>query len=87
MYSLLVAGSFMIGIVPYTLSLIVPLEEVLLNKQARLVKAAEKLDHNGVSERKVSAEETRSLLNRWAVLNYGRTALPLVGLVVAWSIW
>lgn len=94
-YLLLVAGAFMIGIVPFTLSMIVPLEEILLAKETKLAKAQDQAaEHtkgmNCKSESlkgEESAMETRRQLNRWALLNYGRTILPLVGALVAWSIW
>lgn len=94
-YPLLVAGAFMIGIVPFTLSTIVPLEEIMLAKESKLSKARQQAaGHdkrtNGKAdtlEGEESAAETRSLLKRWTMLNYGRTILPLVGALVAWSIW
>ncbi|KAA6409708.1 MAG: hypothetical protein FRX48_06320 [Lasallia pustulata] len=88
---LLVAGSFMMGIVPFTLYMIVPVEEILLEKEAKLAKtqklaAGHDTSIDGEAEAKGSAAETRRLLKRWAKLNYVRTIFPLVGLVVAWSI-
>ena len=94
-YSLLIAGAFMIGIVPFTLSMIVPLEEIMLAKETKLSKAQQQAAENGkgINGRaeglggEGSAAETRRLLKRWAMLNYGRTILPVVGVLVAWSIW
>jgi len=94
-YLLLVAGAFMIGIVPFTLYMIVPTEEIMLKKEAKLTKArqlAAKLDDGingkaGTSGSEGSAAETRRLLKRWATLNYGRAILPMVGVLVAWSVW
>ena len=88
---LLVAGSFMMGIVPFTLYTIVPVEEILLEKEAKLAKtqklaAGYDTSIDGEAEAKGSASETRRLLKRWAKLNYVRTTFPLVGLVVAWTI-
>ncbi|MCJ1366946.1 hypothetical protein MMC16_006077 [Acarospora aff. strigata] len=93
-YPLLIAGSLMIGIVPYTLKMIVPIEEIMLQKEAKLTKArqpAAELDSgvNGKAEglgSEGSAAETRGLLKRWVMLNYGRTMLPFAGALVAWSV-
>lgn len=90
MASLLVAGSFMIGIVPYTLSLIVPLEVSLLAEEAKMRKmlqAGAEVNHgmNGKAEGGSSEEnvtKTRSMIRRWAKLNYGRMILPLTGAVI-----
>lgn len=94
-FPLLIAGSFMIGVIPFTLSTIVPLEEIMLQKEGRLTKArqlaAERDNHvifqAEVSKSDESAAETRRLLKRWAKLNYGRTLLPVLGALVAWSVW
>ncbi len=92
---LLIAGSFMIGVIPFTLSMIVPLEEIMLHKEGRLAKArqlAAGREKDGVFMGEVSrsdgsAAETRRLLKRWAKLNYGRTILPVVGALVTLSVW
>ncbi|KAL1971162.1 hypothetical protein VTN77DRAFT_113 [Rasamsonia byssochlamydoides] len=85
MWTLLAAGSCMIGIVPFTLMTIVPLEKVLLGKEARLAKARrEKVEG---PEDEASAAETRRLLKRFNTLNYVRTILPVVGVIVAWNAW
>lgn len=84
----------MIGIVPFTLKMIVPIEEIMLTKEAKLTKARQlAAEHNGIDGKAEalgsdgSAAETRRLLKRWATLNYWRTTLPLVGALVAWSVW
>lgn len=85
----------MIGIVPFTLSMIVPIEEVMLKKEAKLNKTRKPtLElHDGINGKaqalgsEGSAAETMRLLKRWVMLNYGRTMLPLVGVLVAWSVW
>ena len=85
----------MIGVIPFTLSMVVPLEEIMLHKEGRLTKARQlAAEPNNyvifqaeVSNSDGSAAETRRLLKRWAKLNYGRTLLPVVGALVAWSVW
>jgi hypothetical protein len=84
-YLLLVAGAFMIGIVPFTLYMIVPTEEIMLKKEAKLDDGIN--GKAGTSGSEGSAAETRRLLKRWATLNYGRAILPMVGVLVAWSVW
>ena len=91
----------MIAIVPNTLFMIVPIEETMLIKEAKLTKArlpTAEQDKSIVDQASMdfkvealrgdeSAAETRRLLNRWTVLNYGRTILPVIGALVAWSVW
>lgn len=78
--SLIIAGSFMVGIVPYTLALIAPVEEILLKKEATM------RGKSATPKNERSALETKMQLQFWAKLNYGRAALPLVGTLIAWSI-
>lgn len=75
---LLVAGGLMIGIVPYTLALIVPLEEQLLSLESR-VRRGEQAD--------VRNEDVVDKLETWRWLNYGRTLLPALGVAMAWTLW
>ena len=94
-YPLLIAGSLTVGIVPFTMKFIVPLEEILLAKEAKLSKTREpavelRNGSNGkvlVERSEESAAETRKLMKRWTMLNYARTILPLAGALVAWSTW
>ncbi|KAH6884203.1 hypothetical protein B0T10DRAFT_493739 [Thelonectria olida] len=81
---LLLAGSLMVGIVPYTLALIVPVEEVLLKREAKIAKARK--DGSAPTEGS-TMDDTMALLRRWNVLNYGRTMLPLLGAIVAWTLY
>lgn len=79
----------MIGIVPYTLSLIVPLEVTLLTKEVKMRKTLQvetKIDHqmDDKAERESSeknAVKTKIMIRRWAKLNYGRMILSLIGVM------
>lgn len=81
----------MIGIVPYTLALIVPVEEKLLRRESKLAKdrVANKLTplEAGPDENDDTYRNTREMLSRWNALNYGRTLLPVLGIAVAWTLW
>lgn len=92
---LIVAGVFMVGLVPFTLATIVPQEEYLLGKEAKVTKQRRhtedskkvingKIDVSGSEE---SVRETRAMVRRWIRLNYVRSILPLVGALIAWTIW
>lgn len=84
----------MLGMVPYTLKWIVPLEEVLLKKERDLLKERD-LQSPEKGERssgpshssRETLDETRELLARRVFLNYGRMVIPFVGVVIAWTIW
>lgn len=78
----------MFGMVPYTLKWVVPLEEVLLKKERDLLNSekggkSRSDSHSG----RVSRAETRELLSQWVALNYGRSVIPFVGVIIAWTIW
>ena len=83
--TLLLSAAFILSLVPYTLSIIVPLEKVLLKKEAqyRTKPRAEK-DEGGNA---TSLVETKALLVKFGKLNYVRTLLPLLGAVTAWFAW
>ncbi|KAI2627781.1 hypothetical protein GGR54DRAFT_431759 [Hypoxylon sp. NC1633] len=75
------AASLIIGLIPFTLAFIVPGEEKLLKKGAKLAKEKQEITSDA------SLEETRQMLEKWNVLNYVRTLFPLAGVVVAWTVW
>ncbi|KAG8527864.1 uncharacterized protein KY384_006780 [Bacidia gigantensis] len=92
---LLVAGAFIVGIVPFTLRFIVPLEETLLKKNAEVQKARG-AQANEIAGEKIGAivvgsdggvPETRKQIEEWVRLNYIRTIFPAIGVAVAWSLW
>lgn len=74
-------------VVPYTLGLMAP-TNVALMEHANAGDAMKNLDQGDVTEVGMSKAQglkshlTEELLNRWAVLNYGRAAIPGVGTVV-----
>ncbi|KAI1372122.1 hypothetical protein F4677DRAFT_433535 [Hypoxylon crocopeplum] len=78
---MVLAASLIIGLIPYTLAFIVPTEEKLLKKGAKL--ANEKQESTSIA----SKEETRQMMRKWNVLNYGRTLFPIAGVLVAWTLW
>jgi hypothetical protein len=82
------SGLLVLGIVPYTLLFIVPVEEPLLKKEKAMrrpqsVGSVDSSPEGG----KQAGLQTMSLLQRWNVLNYGRTVLPFAGMLLAWSIY
>jgi hypothetical protein len=82
----------MIGIVPFTLVLIVPTEEKLLGKEAKLRRSRNfnlktKDKEEAASSFRHLSEDTRALMVHWNVLNYGRVVFPLLGMLLAWTLW
>ena len=87
-YALLLSGLFMFGMVPFTLTWIVPLEEVLLKREKDLIKSGDETkskiaSHDGQS----SHAGTRKMLERWVTLNYCRMVMPFVGVLIAWILF
>lgn len=94
-YSLLVAGSSIFCIVPFTFYIMFPIEDIIIAKETRLMMtrwpATE--PQSGINGKvevlkcEGSDGETRRLSKGWATLNYGRAILSFVGVLVAWSVW
>ncbi|KAI9649718.1 hypothetical protein NHQ30_002299 [Ciborinia camelliae] len=88
---LFLAGCLMIGYVPFTLVFIVQTEEKLLRKESKL-RQSRNLDwetgkEQGSSSFKKLSEETRAMLVRWSIFNYGRAVFPVLGMLLAWTLW
>ena len=75
----------MLGMVPYTLMWIVPLEEVLLKREKDLMKFGDEAKSKS-KEKQESLARTRKLLERWVTLNYCRMSIPFVGVMIAWTL-
>lgn len=86
-YTVLLSGFFMFGMVPYTLMWIVPLEELLLRRERELAKPEDKMNTKSelCSGQQTSAE-TRKMLELWVTLNYYRMVIPFVGVTIAWTL-
>jgi hypothetical protein len=86
--TMLMAGILAISLVPFTLVVIVPLEETLLKRHEKLSRE----DINAMSKGKIHSDtrsiskaiESRRVMGKWVSLNYVRTILP--ALTVTW-IW
>ena len=78
---MLAAGATIITLIPFTLRTIVPVEEPLLRKAAKMG------GDDKVVGSKESMEETNRLMDVWITRNYLRTGWPFVGALIAWSAW
>ncbi|KAB5566228.1 hypothetical protein GE09DRAFT_1218496 [Coniochaeta sp. 2T2.1] len=77
---LVLAGALMIGLIPYTVAFILPVEDPLLEKEAAI--RSGKASGEGRD-----AGETVALLKKWNVRNYIRATIPALGMGVAWSLY
>lgn len=79
---LLLAGTLMLGILPYTWLVVSP------GNKKMMVRWRELVDAKGGAvgeEGKEGGVVSRERVGRWARLNYGRVVLPLAGALVAWT--
>ena len=86
---LFAAASMAIFVVPYTLALMKPTNDVLMER-AKRGDTAGKAGEGDISRAQgISGYRTDELVNRWAMLNYGRTAIPSVGIgcAIAALVW
>jgi hypothetical protein len=77
---LFVAGSLMLGVVPYTIAVVAPINRKMMRRHAELTAKTGKKE-----ETAASGAEAKRLVKMWEVLNYGRMLLPLTGAILAWS--
>ena len=66
--------------------MIVPLEKVLLTKEAQYRTKPPRAEKNEGGNA-ASLAETKALLVKFGKLNYIRTFLPLLGVLTAWIAW
>lgn len=83
-YMLLMAGILAMSLVPFTLVMIVPLEESLLERHRKLSREGPPGKLNSNAAATLRAMESRRVMEKWVSLNYFRTILPAV--TVSW-IW
>lgn len=76
---LFVAGSLMLGVVPYTIALVAPINRKMMKRHAELTAKSGKKE-----ETAATGAETKRLVKKWEVLNYGRMLLPLTGAILTW---
>jgi len=81
-----VAGLCMAGVIPYTIFFVAPTNRVMMGRLAKLESPTKTDKTEGATETQ-NLEESRRLVGRWAVLNYGRFALPFVGSLLAWTVY
>lgn len=88
-YALVMAGFLAISLVPFTLVMIVPHEEALLERHKRLSRDSTHTMSKGKLYNDAAATaraiETRRVMENWVSLNYARTILP--ALTVIWIWW
>lgn len=84
-YTILLSGFFMFGMVPYTLMWVVPLEEVILKRERDLMKSGDEAKSKS-DKTQESLAGTRKLLEHWVSLNYCRMFIPFVGVMIAWTL-
>lgn len=87
-YPLLVAGVLAVSLVPFTLTMIVPLEETLLKRHGKLSRGDNDTPGKGKLENgaAVDAAKSREAMKKWVSLNYIRTLLPLTTVIWAWTV-
>lgn len=86
--TMLVAGILAISLVPFTLFVIVPLEETLLKRHEKLSRE----DIHTISKGNIHSDtglfsqaiESRRVMEKWVSLNYVRTILPAVTVTWIW---
>jgi hypothetical protein len=82
------AASMAVFVVPYTLALMNPTNSVLMER-AKTGDAMNEIGEGDVTEvgmpkaQGLNGYRTDQLLNRWAMLNYGRATIPIVGIFCA----
>jgi hypothetical protein len=85
---LIAAGTMAFLGVPYTVALMRPTNSLLMERAA-MGDAMEDVSEEDVAERGMSKAHglrgyrTEELLNRWVSLNYGRAAIPAIGVACA----
>jgi hypothetical protein len=90
---LLLVAVLAVGLVPYTLAFVVPVEEPLLKREAALrgngknvrggVKNLKNGNEKGMKE--PGGRDTLALMRMWTVRNYIRAVIPACCVVVAWT--
>lgn len=84
---LLIGGVLAISLVPFTLIMIVPLEETLLERHGELSREHSKGAGRKVhSEAAIAAEaiQSRNLMKKWISRNYVRTLIPAATVLWTW---
>lgn len=85
---LLIAGLLAISLVPFTLVIIVPLEEELLERHRKLCREGPQTMSQGKLHNNAAATaraiETHRVMEKWVFLNYFRTILPAVTVFWIW---
>ena len=76
----------MIGLVPYTIAFILPVEDPLLEREAVLSKT-HALGNGHAEKTEDSSEDTLALIKKWNFRNYIRAMIPALGVAVAWSLF
>lgn len=67
-----------ISIMPYTIIVLLPINSALMDDNERL---------DGGQKGKLTTEEVTKLVQRWSILNIGRSMIPLAGVTyVMWTI-
>jgi hypothetical protein len=85
---LIVAGTMAVFVMPYTLVLMKPTNSLLMERAA-MGDAMGDVNEEDVTEVGMSKAQglrgyrTEELLNRWVALNYGRAAIPSIGIACA----
>lgn len=81
-YIVLLSGLFMFGMVPYTLTWVVPLEEMLLKRERDIVVSEEGPSKSDGNNPQRALVDTTAMLHRWVALNYYRMVIPFVGVII-----
>jgi hypothetical protein len=77
----------MIGLVPFTVAFILPVEDPLLEREAALSNGhAPEASPGGRKEKTGAADDTLVLLKKWTFRNYIRTIVPALGVATAWTL-
>lgn len=84
---LVVAGLFMIGVVPFTLITISPTNRILMAREVNLQSTAEKMGGKTDVQEKGTMEDSRRLVQKWANLNLIRAMLPAAGALATLTAW
>jgi len=85
---LIAAGAMAVFVVPYTLALMKPTNSLLMERAA-MGDAMKDVNEEDVTEVGMSKAQglrgyrTEELLKRWVTLNYGRAAIPSIGIACA----
>lgn len=81
---LLLAGTLMFGILPYTALIVAPGNRKMMTRWRELVDENGRV-RGGEERKEGGGVESRERVRRWGRLNYGRVVLPLAGAFVAWT--